>query len=91
MNYLEKFADIDIDTSVSPLIAASYLGRVDIVKLLLTNPTIDIDFATEEVKHTPLTVACLSGNFEILKILLDAGAEVNKPTDSSYTPFVFCF
>lgn len=91
MNYLEKFPDIDVDVAISPLIAASYLGRVDIVKLLLSNPRIDIDFSTSELRHTPLTVACLSGNFEILKILLDEGAEVNKPTQTSYTPFVFCF
>lgn len=48
MNYLEKFPDIDIDKEISPLIAASYLGRVDIVKLLLQNKKIDVDFSSND-------------------------------------------
>lgn len=33
----------------------------------------------------------MTGNYEILKLLLDAGAEVNKPNSFSQTPFIVCF
>jgi len=32
---------------------------------LLINPTVDIDIATEETGHTPLTIACMTGNYEV--------------------------
>ncbi len=43
MNFLEHFAEVEIDNRISPLICASYLGRVEIVKLLLENEGIDVD------------------------------------------------
>lgn len=33
----------------------------------------------------------MTGNYEILKLLLDAGAEVNKPNTFNQTAFVTCF
>ena len=55
------------------------------VQLLLKNLTIDIDFATFGKGYTPLIVACLTGNFEIVQLLLEAGAEVNKPSFINFT------
>ncbi|KRX04938.1 Ankyrin repeat-containing domain [Pseudocohnilembus persalinus] len=91
MNFVEPHQEVDIDNKVTPLISAVYLGKLDVVKLLLENPTIDPDMASQESGHTPLTVSCITGNFEILKILLDFGAEVNKPTLYNQTPFSCCF
>ena len=45
-NFLEHAADIDLDTKITPLIYASYLGRHDISKKLLENERIDIDMAS---------------------------------------------
>jgi len=47
---------------------------------------IDIDMASSDIGHTPLTVACLTGNYEIVKLLIEKGAEVNKPTYLNVTP-----
>ena len=52
---------------------------------------IDIDMASSDIGHTPLTVACITGNYEILKLLIEKGAEVNKPTLLNATPFLCCF
>ena len=46
---------------------------------------------TEDSGHTPMTIACLTGNYEILHLLIMSNAEVNKPTTSSYTPLICCF
>lgn len=43
MNFLESFPEIDLDEKMSPLILASYLARFDVVKMILDNPTLDID------------------------------------------------
>ena len=91
MNFLEVFPEADIDVRITPLICACYYGRNDIVKMLLENESIDIDMGSEEAGHTPLTISCMTGNYEILRILTSSGAEVNKPTAFNHTPFVCCF
>jgi ankyrin repeat protein len=70
MNFLEPFPEIELDTLISPLIVASFLGRYDVVRLLLENPSIDIDFSSEDTGQTPLTSACMTGNYEIVKMLV---------------------
>jgi len=45
-----------MDNLISPLIYATYLGFFDIVKLLVTNPYIDLDYASGELNYTALMV-----------------------------------
>lgn len=91
INFLESFPEIELDEKISPLILASYLARFDLVKMMLENNSLDIDQASESIGHTPLTVACITGNYEIVKLLVESGAEVNKPTTFNVTPFSCCF
>jgi len=35
VNYLEPYSEIEVDSKISPLICSCYLGRLEIVKLLL--------------------------------------------------------
>ena len=42
------------------------MGKLDTAKLLLQNLSIDIDFGTYDSGYTPLIVACLTGNYEIV-------------------------
>lgn len=37
-------------------------------------------------KQTPLTVACMRGNYEIVRLLVLAGAEINKPNALNQSP-----
>ena len=48
---------------------------------MLENEGIDVDLNSEDIGHTPLSVACMTGNYEILRLLLIYNSEVNKPTN----------
>lgn len=48
LNFLEHFNEIEFDMRISPLICAAYLGRLEIVKLILSNGSIDVDLASED-------------------------------------------
>ena len=86
-----EFEEMEIDTKITPLVCACYLGRIEIVKLFMENELIDLDLATEEYGFTPLCIACITANYEIVNILLEYGAEVNKPNSFSQTPLFHCF
>ena len=51
------------------------LGSSEIVRALLAHPRIDIN---QGVAHVPLHSAVLHGHREIVTMLLEAGASVNK-------------
>lgn len=91
LNFLVEYPDLSFDREITPLILACFLGRIECVRLLLENPTVDIDLASEDSGYTPLCVACLTGNYEIVKMLLEKDAEVNLPNRFSQTPFILCF
>jgi ankyrin repeat protein len=61
-------------------------GLKEICRLFLTHPQIDVDFETEGNRQTPLLVACMCGNYEIMRLLTLANAEVNKPNCLNHTP-----
>ena len=46
LNFLEEHRKSDLDELISPLACAAYLGRKQIVELLLEIPSVDIDFVT---------------------------------------------
>lgn len=91
LNWLEKHFKTDLDDKISPLACASFLGRVRISELLLENPLIDLDLPTESHEYTPLSSACMAGNFEIVKLLCENGADINHRNSMGYTPLLYCF
>jgi len=91
LNYYLEYKEISFDKKITPLILACFLGRIECVRYMLENPTLDVDLPSEDSGYTPLCVACLTGNYEILKLLVDANAETNLPNKYNQTPFVLCF
>lgn len=77
LNWRDKHFKTDLDEFITPLSCAAFLGRVRIAELLLENPLIDINMATEDNEYTPLCAACMAGNFEIVKLLAENGADIN--------------
>jgi hypothetical protein len=91
LNWLEKHSKTDLDDKISPLACAAFLGRGRITELLLQNPLIDINMTTEDHEYTPLSASCMAGNFEIVKILAENGADTNYQNSMGYTPLLYCF
>ena len=58
----------------------------EICKHLLKNKKIDLDFETKANLQTPLIIACMRANYEIARILVLGGAEVNKPNIFNHSP-----
>ena len=80
LNFRIEHPDTDLDDRITPLTAASFLGRYEIVSMLLENPFLDIDMQTEETGLTALSSACAAGHYMIVKLLVENGADVNKTT-----------
>lgn len=68
-------AQINIETrdGWTPLLLVSYYGYVLCAKILLNQPTIQVNKCTEK-KGTALHMACLNGHAKIVKLLMDSRA-----------------
>lgn len=74
---LQAGADPDTASSIAPpLFAATYRGHTEVVKILLNNPhrNANPNRATDE-GMTPLALAAASGKLELVKVLLEYGAD----------------
>ena len=91
LNYNIEFPDVKIDFKCSPLALACYKGNMDVVKILLENEEIDINFPTYSKNFTPLQISCKTGHYEIFCLLITAGANINTPNYLNFTALFLCF
>lgn len=91
LNFLIEHDDTDLDDKVTPLAAASFLGRHEIVVMMLQNPMVDIDMPTQNTGLTPLTSSWCSGHYLVVKTLVENGADVNLKTGLDYSPLYYWF
>jgi hypothetical protein len=71
-----------------PLLAAVLKEDIDEVKGLLARGA-DVNVVDGNLNETALSQAVLRGNRELVKILLDAGAEVNEKNSSGLTALMY--
>lgn len=93
---LERGANPDTlnDEGRRPLRAATENGRVDLVRLLLkhrahpTHPSLSQRYQSERriICDTALTVACLHASLEVVRALVEAGADLNREDGDGWTP-----
>ncbi|PIK60415.1 putative ankyrin repeat and KH domain-containing protein mask [Apostichopus japonicus] len=68
----------------TPLMEAASSGHVAIAKILLERGA-GINTHSTEFKESALTLACYKGHLEMVKFLLDAGADHEHKTDEMHT------
>ena len=87
--HLEKNSELVNSFSAdgfTPLGLAAFFGKVEIVEYLLKKGADPNIAANNQFKVAPLHSACATGNIEIVKILLTAGAYVNSRQMQDVTP-----
>jgi len=71
----------------TPLHRACRFGHVQVVKVLLEHPVIDVN-AGNAGRATPLNIASQEGHVEVVKLLLaDTRVDLNSPSGDGTTPF----
>lgn len=73
------------DDGRSPLWAAVTQERIDICRLLLAHKA-DPNLVLKEGETTPLVIAILKKSMELVKLLVENGADVNQQIDYGRTP-----
>jgi len=75
----------------TPLLTACRHGHLEVVKLLLEQPDIQVNKATKQ-RATPLYIACQEGFDEIVKLLLNhPDVDINRPANEADTPlYIAC-
>jgi ankyrin repeat protein len=73
---IREYASSDSKEMNDCLIFASYSGNKELINFLINSYNVNIN-AFEEHGKTALMVATMSGNSEIIRILLDHGASIN--------------
>lgn len=91
LNYLIQSSELQFHQEISPLLAACYVGKIEVFLILLNNECIDLNLQSEPDKYSPLMLSCYKGFYEITRMLLERGAEVALANTNGQYPFVFCF
>ena len=70
------------DSLKTPFYVAIILGHIEIVKLLLNDPRVDVNKGTK-LGWTPFIVACYGGKIEVVKYMFASGRDIdiNKRDD----------
>jgi hypothetical protein len=74
----------DVEPDPDYFIGAAYEGRADIVEDIL-NRGFDPNVTTQDGRHTALIAAALQGHVEVLELLLERGAAINKKNRDDLT------
>jgi len=72
---------------------ACTVGNLELVKLLLSDPVVDVNCGDTELQRTPFYRACGHGKVSVVEFLLKHPMiDVNKPMNDGATPFsIACF
>lgn len=92
LNWFSEHLKSNLDVQITPLSQAAYLGRYKIVQILIENfPQLDLDIATKDNGYTPISAACMGGHFDVMALLAENGADVNKVDLMEQSPLIYCF
>lgn len=75
------------DNIAESLIYAAKYGDVNVVKFLVEKCNADVNMLDEN-HTTPLHIAAIEGNYEVVKYLAEHGADLNTRDIEGYTPLM---
>ena len=83
---MERGTNVDTatNTGATPLFAAAWNGRVDVVRLLVERGA-NVDTATID-GQTPLHIAAIKGRLAVARFLVERGADVRVTDNEGKTP-----
>ena len=81
----EKLTDVE-----QGLVAAIKFGEPDTVAKILAEGRVNVMTRTGTSRETPLHIAALGGHYEIARMLIEAGAELNADNIDDWTPLHYC-
>jgi len=85
----EGWIDSASDEGITPLIAASSEGKIEVVQMLI-DAKADVN-AKDKDQTNSLMAASARGHIEIVEIILNAGAEVNAQNVDGHTALMFAY
>ncbi|XP_070193882.1 ankyrin repeat and SOCS box protein 3-like [Littorina saxatilis] len=74
------------DEEVSAVHVACKQGSVEVVEFLLQQPEVDLNKASSFMDEIPLFCAAYFGHLQVVELLVQKGADVNKTTVCNLTP-----
>ena len=84
---IKRGADVNLmlDPGTTALDIAAHRGHVEVVRVLLRAPAIEVNHTTKSVM-TALAMACAEGHQDVVTLLLEKGADPNITFDSGVAP-----
>lgn len=73
---------------MSPYIVIRSLSHPESTRQIaaITSPTLFLFFANREIRHTQLMLAAYHGHADLVKLLIDHGADPNRLNDRGQSP-----
>lgn len=92
LNWHDQHIKTNLDQKITPLTQAAYLGRKQIVELMLDNYMyLDLNLPTVDNSYSAVAAACMSGHFDIVSLLCENGVDVNQVDSNQQSPLTYCF
>lgn len=91
LNFFHKDNSLTFDEYLTPLIIACFSGKIEIILTLLNNEELNVNLGSKPENFSPLMVSIYKGYYEISKLLIENGADVNQSNSKGHYPILFSF
>ncbi|VDI60066.1 Hypothetical predicted protein [Mytilus galloprovincialis] len=87
----QSASSYDIENKSTPLIQCCFDGDIDLVKWCIQQCISNINHSRDSDKASPLYIACQEGHTEVVQMLINNKADINKCRDTEKSPlYIAC-